>query len=135
VFAGLDAATSAEDVIQAVLDGVAMSLVDARDALGEAGRRDGAVAVIGGGARSRFWLRIIASALGLTVLRLSGADKGPAFGAAHLARMALTGEAPSAVCRKPEVLEEIHPEPTLTAAYEERISAFRSLYRRLKAAR
>jgi hypothetical protein len=49
--------------------------------------------------------------------------------------MALTGEAPAVVCRKPEILEEIHAEPTLTAAYEERLGAFRSLYRRLKAAR
>ena len=39
VFAGLDVATTAEDMAQAVLDGVALSLVDARDALGETGRR------------------------------------------------------------------------------------------------
>jgi xylulokinase len=134
-FAGLDATVTAEDLAQAVLEGVAFSLMDAQDALGAPGRAAGAVPAIGGGARSAFWLRIIAAALGLTVTRLHGGEKGPAFGAARLARMALTGEPARAVCGKPEVIETFAPDPVLHAAYRERLVTFRSLYAALKAAR
>jgi xylulokinase len=133
VFAGLDAASDSVDLVQAVLEGVAFSLVDARDALGWHG--EGPLPVIGGGARNRFWLRLIASALGVPVGRVAGADKGPAFGAARLARLALTGEASADVCVKPPLTETIEPEPALHRAYGERIEAFRGLYRSLKARR
>jgi xylulokinase len=133
VFAGLDAASDSIDLVQAVLEGVAFSLVDARDALGWHG--DGPLPVIGGGAQSRFWLGLIASALGVPVGRIAGADKGPAFGAARLARLALTGEAAVDVCVKPPLTETIGPEPALHEAYAERIERFRGLYRSLKARR
>jgi xylulokinase len=134
-FFGLDNATAAEDLVQAVLEGVAFSLIDAQVALTAAGRSATAIAVIGGGARSGFWLRLIASAIGLPVLRLAGADKGPAFGAARLGRMALTGETPDKVCLKPPVIETIAPDPALHAAYGERFRLYRSLYRALRKAR
>jgi xylulokinase len=133
VFAGLDAASDSIDLVQAVLEGVAFSLVDARDALGWHG--DGPLQVIGGGAQSRFWLKLIANALGVPVGRVAGADKGPAFGAARLARLALTGEAVADVCVKPPLTETIAPEPALHDAYAARVEVFRRLYRSLKARR
>ena len=68
-FFGLDYSTDAEDLVQAVLEGAAFMLMDAQLALKAAGRSVAPVAVIGGGARSRFWLKLIASAIGLPVLR------------------------------------------------------------------
>jgi xylulokinase len=133
VFAGLDQASDSIDLVQAVLEGVAFSLVDARDALGWHG--EGPLPVIGGGAQSRFWLRLIASALGVPVGRVAGADKGPAFGAARLARLALTGEDAATVCAKPPLTETIEPEQALHDAYAERVERFRGLYRSLKARR
>jgi len=134
-FFGLDNASVAEDLVQAVLEGVAFSLCDAQIALKAAGQSSSAVAAIGGGARSAFWLKLIASAIGLPVLRLAGSDKGPAFGAARLARLALTGEAPEAVCVKPKVIETIEPDPGLHAAYGERFRTYQALYRALRQAR
>jgi xylulokinase len=130
VFAGLDAASDSADLVQAVLEGVAFSLVDAKDALGWRGQ--GPLPVIGGGARNRFWLKLIASALGVPVGRVAGADKGPAFGAARLARLALTGEDIAVVCTKPALTETIEPEPALHRQYGERVEVFRTLYRSLK---
>ena len=52
-------------------------------------------------ARSRFWMKILASALGKTVVLQDGSEAGPAFGAARLARLAATGEDPAEVCAKP----------------------------------
>ena len=132
VFAGLDQATGPEDLAQAVLEGVAFSLLDAQEALGLSGGPDKSIAVIGGGARSSFWMRIVASVLGVAIERLAGGDKGPAFGAARLARLALTGEAPAAVCKRPRVVETIAPDAALNAAYGERFPTYRALYRSLK---
>jgi len=52
--------------------------------------------VIGGGSRSRTWIAIIAAVLGIPLHRLADGEHSSAFGAARLARMAVTGEAPDA---------------------------------------
>src|SRR5207248_4521 len=130
-FFGLDNASTAEDMAQAVLEGIAFSLIDAQVALKAAGQASATVAAIGGGARSAFWLKLIASAIGLPVLRLAGSDKGPA----RLARLALTGETAEAVCQKPPIVETVEPDAGLHAAYRERFRLYQSLYRSLRQAR
>jgi xylulokinase len=77
-------------------------------------------------------MQIVAHVLGLPVVRYAGGDQGPAFGAARLARMALTGEPPEAVCVKPATLDTLEPDPALTAAYAERFESYRRLYRALR---
>jgi xylulokinase len=135
VFFGLDAAIAREELIQAALEGVVFSFMDAKLALGTAGHGVGQVAAIGGGAQSRFWMKLIASGLGIPVLRSAGAGKGPAVGAARLARLALTGETPESVCAKPTSMETIEPDTTLGEAYQERFALYRRLYANLKRVR
>jgi xylulokinase len=77
-------------------------------------------------------MELFAHALGLPVVRYAGSEKGPAFGAARLARMALTGEPADAVCAKPPILAVAEPDAALHASYAERFAEFRSLYRALK---
>ena len=129
VLFGLTPATGPHEVTQAVLEGVALSLADAQGYMAETGPLPQAIAVNGGGAQSRFWMKILASALGRTVLLQEGAETGPAFGAARLARLAATGEDPSQVCTKPGVAAEIPPDPALAEAYAARLERFRALYR------
>jgi xylulokinase len=131
---GLDRDAGKADILQAVLEGAAFSLMDAQLALKAAGRSAAPVSLVGGGARSRFWMKLIASAIGLPVLRHAGSEKGPAFGAARLGRLALTGEAPETVCAKPPVIETIEPDPQLGEAYRERFETYRRLYRALRPA-
>jgi xylulokinase len=64
--------------------------------------------------------------------RFGGGDKGPAFGAARLGRLAATGEPAESVCAPPPVLDVIEPVPSLTEAYRPRIEKFRRLYRALR---
>lgn len=134
VFAGLDHDASATDLVQAVLEGVAFSLLEARRLMVSAGLAPAEMAVVGGGARSRFWMQMLANVLGVRLVRYRESGVGPAFGAARLARIALTGETPEAVCVKPPVLDELLPDKALTRAYAERFEHFRSLYRSLKPA-
>ncbi len=132
VLFGLDSDTDAVEVAQAVMDGVAHSLAEAQDCLATAGTDVAALAAIGGGARSTFWMRLLATALDRPLTLYAGAAKGPAFGAARLARLAATGEAADAVCGKPQVAEVLEPERSLVAAYRARGERFRALYRALR---
>jgi xylulokinase len=121
------------DLAQAVMEGIAFSLIDGQLAFGAGAR--GAIPMIGGGARSRFFVRLIASALGRPIERVAASEAGPAFGAARLARLALTGEAVAVVCRRPAIIETIDPEPDLEARYAERFGTFRALYASIRRVR
>jgi xylulokinase len=132
VFFGLSPETRQTDLVQAVLEGVAFSFADAKRCLEQAKTPLTHAAMIGGGSRSVFWARIFAGVLNIPLVRFAGSDKGPAFGAARLARLAATGEAPSVVCTAPPILETIEPEPRLVELYAPRIEAFRRLYQALK---
>jgi xylulokinase len=126
-FAGLSHDTDRGLLTQAVLEGVAFSLRDCLDALAASGTHVGGADVIGGGSRSRVWIVIIAAALGIPLHRLATGEHGGAFGAARLARMAVTGEAPETVCIPPAREETIVPDPVLVEAYALRISRYRAL--------
>ncbi len=128
---GLTAGTTPADIVLAVLEGVAFSLADGVEALAATRRVPAQLAIIGGGARSSFWASLIASVLGISLLRYRDAQHGPAFGAARLARLAVTGEDLAAVATKPAVDRVFEPDARVTAAYAPRLEAFRSLYRAL----
>jgi xylulokinase len=114
------------------MEGVAFTLADALDCLEAAGDRLGAIGLIGGGARSALWTRMIASTLRRPITRYRGGETGPAFGAARLARLAATGEAPEDVCAAPPVLDVTDPDPGLAERLKRKLDRFRSLYRALK---
>ncbi len=132
-FVGLRAGTSAAEATVAVLEGVAYAFADGMAALAAAGTRIERLTVIGGGARSTFWGRILAEALDRPLDYPAGADLGPAFGAARLGRLAATGEPAEAVCTPPAIERAIEPDPAAAARHAERLGRFRSLYQSLRA--
>jgi xylulokinase len=132
VLFGLTPASGPAQVTQAVVEGVALALADCQAYVAETGPLPDHIAVNGGGSRSPFWMKILASALRKTVVLQEDSGAGPAFGAARLARLAATGEQPSAVCIKRRIAAEISPDPALADAYGERLDRFRGLYRAVK---
>lgn len=132
VLFGLTPATGATEVVQAVLEGVAFSLRDGLRCLREAGTAVDGAAIVGGGAASSFWSRLIAAVLGIPITRYAGGETGPAYGAARLARMAATGEPVGRVCGKPAVLEIVEPDRRLAASYDEGFVRFQRLYLALR---
>ena len=132
VFIGLTHATSRADLGRAVLEGVAFALADGQAALQASGTRIDRVSVIGGGARSPFWGRILAAALDRPLQYHAGGELGPAFGAARLGRLSVTGESPVAVCTAPAVEQVVEPEPALRDRYAARLVLYRGLYESLK---
>ncbi|MGJ5131307.1 xylulokinase [Bradyrhizobium oligotrophicum] len=127
---GLSHATDRNAIVQAVLEGVAFALADCRDALTETGLVIAEADAIGGGSRSDLWLAILANVLGIPVHRLAEGETGAAFGAARLARLAVTGEDIGAVCTPPARVRTFAPDVALSAAYAERRPRWRQLYRR-----
>jgi xylulokinase len=128
VLFGMNPETGPAALTQAVLEGVAFSFADAKACLAQAGTSLSQAGVIGGGSRSRFWTRILANVLDLPLVRYRGAEKGPAFGAARLARLAAGRGTVAEVCGVPPVQDVVAPEPDLVEAYRPRIAAYRRLY-------
>ncbi len=132
-FWGLRRATGLADLSQSVMEGVAFAFADCVHALRKAGTPIEAAYAVGGGARSRAWLRIMASATGLTLLEPEDGDFGAAFGAAKLAAACATGDTSARVFAPPAVRAEIAPDAALAAAYAKKYEAYRAAYPQLKA--
>jgi xylulokinase len=90
-FSNLGLAAGPLHLGRAVLEGVAFAIADCHDALLGDGAPIDDIALIGGGARSRFWAEIIASTIGRPLRIPPLAALGPAVGAARLARKAKGG--------------------------------------------
>ncbi|GBR44502.1 xylulokinase [Neokomagataea thailandica] len=127
-FLGLDRALHRAELTQAVLEGVAHSFRDALDGLHEAGSILQSADVIGGGSRSRLWISILASVLNLPLNRLSHGEQGGAFGAARLARLAVTHDTLSTICTPPLRAETLVPHPGLVEAYAQSQERYRAAY-------
>jgi xylulokinase len=132
VFFGLSHEHGRAELGWAVLEGVAFALADGQAALLAAGTRIGEVAVIGGGARSEIWGRILAAALGRPLAYAAAAEVGPAFGAARLGRLAATGDSAAEICTPPPVERVVEPDPQLRARCRERHETFKRLYSALR---
>jgi xylulokinase len=128
VLFGLDHDSDTAAVGQAVLEGVAFGLADGLDALTEAGAQVGQISVIGGGARSPWWGRVLVAALNRPLAYRARADVGPAYGAARLARLAVTTEASSKVCTPPPVEMLTEPDARDVAALAPKRRTFEQLY-------
>lgn len=132
VFFGMTADTDAVDLVQAALEGVAFAFVDGMDVLLETGSSIDEICVTGGGSRSLYWGRLLAAALNRPLTFRQGSEVGAAFGAARLARLAVTGESIESVCVQPPITAAIEPEPGLSSLLAERRTVFTHLYRDLK---
>ncbi|HSB39659.1 MAG TPA: xylulokinase [Gaiellaceae bacterium] len=128
-FTGLRLEHGRAVLARALLEGVAYGLRDSLELLRDLGVRAESGRASGGGARSRLWLRIVSSVLGLP-LELTAVEEGAAFGAALLGAVAAGAfadvhEAVEA-CVRP--LERIEPDAGWSRAYEAGYPRFRALY-------
>jgi xylulokinase len=128
-FIGLRSEHDAAALAYAVMEGIAFGLKDGWQAM--RGEADGpALALVGGGARSDTWARLIASCLGRTLLRDDTAPAAAALGAARLGWLAAGGNE-AAVCppmHASPALARFDPEPAAAELLDARYSRFRALY-------
>jgi xylulokinase len=116
-FLGLEHATDRMAATRAVLEGVSFAFRDSRDALAATGTTLESVLAVGGGSRSEYWVKAIATALDCTILVPKAGDFGGALGAARLGMMAATG-AGAEIATMPPIDHEVVPDKGLAAAFD-----------------
>lgn len=127
-FTGLAHESDLAALTQALLEGVAFAFRDSLEALRAAGTELTRVTAVGGGSRSHYWLKAIATALQIPVDIPADGDFGAAFGAARLGLIAAEKADPLAVCTAPTTVSVIEPSDTLTGAYADAYQRYRALY-------
>ncbi|MBO5598164.1 MAG: xylulokinase [Oribacterium sp.] len=132
-FVGMSLDTKREDMVQAVLEGVAFATRDMYEAARSAGISLEHSMICGGGAKSPLWQKMIANILNISI-DIPTCEEGPGMGGAMLAmvadgKYATVEDAAAAIV---SVKSTCEPEPELVKKYEERYQSFRKLYPALK---
>lgn len=127
-FTGLGTETDLADMTLAVLAGVAFGFRDSAEAMKATGLQVDKLFAIGGGTASRYWVKLLATILEVPLSLPEGAEFGAALGAARLAMVATTGDAPKDMMGPPIVREVIEPNTKLSADYEIAYLRFKSAY-------
>ncbi|MEM9243504.1 MAG: xylulokinase [Pseudomonadota bacterium] len=133
VFFGMTHRTQPTHLVQAVLEGVAFAFAQGQAAMKDAGVDINHVSVVGGGARNRYWGKILSAALQQALCYNQDADVGAAYGAARLAWLGMHEKAdPSEVFAPAKLLYSIMPETRRVEHYQQRQQLFNELYCQLK---
>ncbi len=129
LFLGMTMDTTREDLIQAVLEGVAFAIRDSFEVAKSLGISIPSAKICGGGSKSPLWRRIFANVLGIP-LELVKTEQGPGLGGAMLAMVACGQYKSVKACADAlvEVSATVQPDPALTALYEARYQQFRKIY-------
>ena len=129
-FIGIRQNTNSNDIVRAVLEGVAYSLKDCYSLLPPSKYH---IRIAGGGAKGKLWRTIIASCFNEDIERIVQ-DEGGALGVAILAMVA-DGIYPSiehATKQIIEVMDVTHPKPLWVEEYEKGYSLYKDAYLSLK---
>jgi xylulokinase len=133
MFEGLSLRHGRGGLVRAVLEGVAYGLRDAFELLRGLGVDARVGRTSGGGTRSRLWLEIVASVLGIP-LELTEVEEGSAYGAALLAGVSngVFASAEEAVEACVRVRDRIEPNEAWSRVYDEGYARYRALYPAVK---
>lgn len=131
-FAGIGHESGRDVLTRSVMEGVCFAFRDCLEALKEAGTTLDRATAVGGGSRSAYWLKLMATVLGVPIEVPAEGDFGAAFGAARLGLMAAEGADPASVCAPPAI-EVVHePDRNLEPAYADAYGRYRALYPAIK---
>jgi xylulokinase len=131
-FTGLSHESDATALAKAVVEGVAFALRDSLEALRAAGTELGRVSAVGGGSRSDYWLKVIATTLNMPVDLPAEGDFGAAFGAARLGLIAAENADPFLICQPPVTERTIEPDAALADAFAAAYQKYRNHYPAIK---
>ena len=131
-FTGLGHESDPVALTKAVVEGVAFAVRDSLEALRSAGTELGRVTAVGGGSRSHYWLKVIATTLGMPVDIPAEGDFGAAFGAARLGFIAAEGADPFLICQPPVTELTIEPDAALADAFAQSYQAYKNHYPAIK---
>lgn len=132
-FIGMTMDTAREDMIQAVLEGVAFAIRDSFEIARFLGIEIRSSCICGGGARSPLWRKILANTLNIR-LEIPKTEEGPGYGGAMLAMVGCAEYRSVEECADAllSVTDTCDPDPELAARYEVQYQKYRKIYPALK---
>lgn len=133
VFYGLSLMTTRNDLVRAVLEGVAFNLRAIERIFEDLGAEISTISLIGGGAKSPVWRGILTNVYGRTTVAPQYVSEATSFGAAIAAGVGvgLYNNLDECVRLVKETNRE-EPNPRLVEFYDKRMEVFRSLYPALR---
>ncbi|MGR3609524.1 MAG: xylulokinase [Sulfitobacter sp.] len=123
--------TDRDALTRAVLEGVTHALRDSFDAMTQTGTKIDSLIAVGGGSKSDYWLKAIATSLNMPIQLPAAGDFGGALGAARLGRMAATGEG-AELAVPPPISRTIEPDANLVDTFAEAHGRYADAYRAVK---
>lgn len=132
-FTGLRMDTSREDMLQAVLEGVAFAIRDNLEVAKSQGIHITHSSLCGGGAKSPLWQRILGNVLDITIT-IPQTEQGPGYGAAMLAMIG-AGEYSSVkacVDKLVRIRKTLPPDTEIAAHYNRQYEKFQEIYPAMK---
>ena len=132
-FYGLENGTGRAEMTRAIVDAVAYSFADARDAIATVTPVPAPLLAIGGGSKSDLLLQTIADVIGTPLHRGEDSAVGPALGAARLAAVAAGAASLDDIGRPPVNTAQFTPHGT--PRHVARLASYRALYEALKSVR
>ena len=132
-FTGMTMDTKREDLVLAVLEGVAFAIRDSFEVAKKLGIDIPRSKICGGGAKSRLWCEIFANVLGIP-LDIPQTEEGPGYGGAMLAMVGcgLYKDVNECVADLVKTTATVEPSPELSQRYEERYQKFKKIYPAMK---
>ncbi len=131
MFIGLRPNTKREDMLLAILEGVAFAIKDNFEIAKSLGICVEKSTVCGGGAKSELWLKILANVLNIELV-VPKAEEGPGYGGAKLAMVASGGYNSVGECVNIEVKDTVKPDDELVVAYTKKYEKFKKIYPSIK---
>ena len=130
-FVGATARHRKEHFSRAVLEGVAYSLQDAQRVLADLGQKLKDIRLIGGGAKSPLWRKILADVMGKPVWVPESGDAS--FGSALLAGVGigLFSDLGEAVRQGVRYVDQVSPDPRAHKLYQKYFSLYRMIHDQL----
>ena len=132
-FVGMSLDTKTENMLQAVLEGVAFAIRDSFEVAKALNINIKSSNICGGGSKSKLWQKIFANILNID-LNILQTEQGPGFGAAILAMVACNeyNTVADACDKLVNVSYTVHPDKEIADRYEKKYKIFRSIYPALK---
>ncbi len=130
-FLHLDHGDDRTALTRTVLEGVTHAFADNFEALKSTGTQINRLIGVGGGTKSDYWVKAIATSLDMPVELPVAGDFGGAFGAARLGLMAANGVG-AEVATVPKIERVFEPDTSLTSAFRDAHARYRASYAAIK---
>jgi xylulokinase len=132
-FTGMRLDTKREDILQAVLEGVAFAIRDNLEIAKASGIDIKSSSLCGGGAKSPLWQKIFCNVLNIPIT-IPQTEQGPGYGGAMLAMVGAKefGTVKDCADKFVQIKETINPTPEIAQRYEIQYSKFKKIYPQMK---